>query len=91
MRIEANDQLTTDDGEGVENGYRIYDKRDGHFVGYFIRFCHGDVMVLNTEMTCNCGDELMRFPRDCGVFEHWMLKPALIVAYRSAAVQEGCL
>ena len=73
MKVEPVYRLIADDGNTVKYGDRIYDK-DGHFVGNFLRFCDGNVMVLNNEMTCNSGDEIMRFPGDCGIFENWSLK-----------------
>ena len=66
--------LTTDDGSPLPHGTRIYDK-DGGWVGNYAGCRDDKVAVINTEMTCNLGDEIMGFPFDYVASSGWTLEP----------------
>ena len=87
MKIETKPRLVNGDetpGSSIppiiEHGDRIYHKRDGGFVGYFL--CletfedrDDDIILFNNEMQCHAGDEYMRFKAEWGEHENWELKP----------------
>ena len=73
MKVETNYKLVADNGQYVEQFALIYDRKDGQFVGKFLAFNGGNIVVMNKHSASHAGVTTMGFPLDC--VKEWTEKP----------------